>query len=586
MKTIDTFLLFCLDFFHFLLPSIILIIHTIQIQLVGQVILTEVMFDADTLESHNEFVEIYNLGEQSVSLEQWWLGDGSEFDLLIDAGFGLILHPQQFALILDPSYFENSTTYDSLIPENTLILTIDDGSFGSYGWSNTISEPVILISSSGDTVQSYSYSLDNSPGFSDEKIILSEDNSGINWGNSRQFRGTPGTFNSVMASAIDLAIDSLWIDPAFPNAVCEFNMFCLLKNLGVESIFQISVEIYHDLDFNFQVDPGEMILQEQIAEQLVYSATIQRSWTLPGFPAGNQQLGILATVEGDTHSENNQAYLSLRIDFPESPLVINEIMYRPLNDKPEWVELYNKSTNPVDLTNWYFADARDTIMMAKDEKWIAPERFMVLCEDSSLAEDFGLTAEVLLVSASLPSLNNDYDDIKLLSFSKHLVDRVIYSDSWMRRETEAGVSLERIHPDISSSLPGNWAASTAIAGATPGQKNSIYVDKPVDNTLLSINPNPFSPDADGFEDFAIFEYHLPFATGYISIDIFDSAGRRIRRLAVQQPVGPQGNFIWDGTDDSGRICRIGIYIVLFRIAGTQGDSWEEIKKTLILMKRR
>jgi len=216
MKTIEKSLSVASAYFHYLLFEIILIFGMLGIRAESQVILTEVLFDADTLESHNEFVELYNSGQQAISLDQWKLGDGTEFDLLIDAGFGLTLHPQQFALVLDPSYFENSTTYDTLIPPAALILTIEDGSFGSYGWSNTVSEPVSLINASGDTVQSYSYSVDNLPGFSYEKIILNEDNSSVNWSNSLRFRGSPGNFNSVQASQIDLAVDSLWTDPAYP----------------------------------------------------------------------------------------------------------------------------------------------------------------------------------------------------------------------------------------------------------------------------------------------------------------------------------------------------------------------------------
>ena len=585
MRTIEKSLSVAAVYFHYLLSEIILIIGLLCLRVESQVILTEVLFDADTLESHNEFVELYNSGQQAISLDQWKLGDGTEFDFLVDAGFGLTLNPQQFALVLDPSYFENSTTYDTLIPPAALILTIEDGSFGSYGWSNTVSEPVSLINASSDTVQSYSYSVDNLPGFSDEKIILNEDNSSVNWSNSLKFRGSPGNFNSVQASQIDLAVDSLWTDPVFPLSGSNFTFFSMLQNRGIETISGIDIEIYHDQDLDLQPDPEEIILQESIEQQLMHGETLQGSWNIPALFSGEERLGILASTAGDNYLENNQAQLSIQFEFSGSPLVINEIMYQPATDKPEWVELFNKSASPISLKDWYFADSRDTIILARKEKWIDASGFMVLCEDSSLLQDFGLTAQELLVFASFPSLNNDYDDLKLLSFSKRLIDQVIYSDSWMQRETETGISLERIHPDISSSLTENWAACAASAGATPGRRNSIYLDKPIDNTLLSINPNPFSPDGDGFEDYAIFEYHLPFATGYLSIEIFDLAGRRTRALAVQNPVGSNGNFIWDGRDDQGRISRIGLYIVLFRLSSAAGDSFQEIKKTVVLMKR-
>ena len=74
----------------------------------AQIILTEVMFDADTLESHNEFVEIYNLSENPVNLTGWRIGDSTEVDLILGVDTQPIIQPNHYAIILDASYFENS----------------------------------------------------------------------------------------------------------------------------------------------------------------------------------------------------------------------------------------------------------------------------------------------------------------------------------------------------------------------------------------------------------------------------------------------------------------------------------------------
>lgn len=569
----------------FFFSELLVFIHLLTIPLSAQVILTEVMFDPDTLESHNEFVEIYNTGEQSVNLQDWKIGDGIEYDLIVDAGYGLFLHPLQFAVILDPSYFENSTTYDSLLPEAALILTIEDGSFGSYGWSNTKSEPVTLLNSAGDTVQRYWYSPDNLPGFSDEKIIFSEDNSENNWANAQIFRGTPGTFNSVMAAPVDLAIDSVWKEPEFPQSGSFFSLHVVLKNRGIQDIYSFVIEVYNDLNGDQQAGPDEIIFHTEINERLGAGESYQHNCSLSDFAAGDYQIGIQVLAENDAKPENNHLQFNLRIEPEEPLLIINEIMYRPALNQTEWVEFYNKSSNPISVKGWYFADGRDTIIISKTEKLIDGHGYLILSKDSSLIVNYGLASDLLVTSSAFPTLNNDFDDLKIFSFSKRLVDRVLYSNSWMKREVDPGISLERIHPDISSSLADNWAACTAPAGATPGQKNSIYVDKPEEKTLLAIHPNPFSPDADGFEDVAIFEYSLPLATAYISIDIFDMAGRKIRTLINQHPSGPSGNFIWDGTDDNGRVSRIGLYIIYCRILKLNGEPFKEIKKTLVLMKK-
>ena len=55
--------------------------------------------------------------------------------------------PDQFAVILDNGYFENSTDYDSLIPPEALILTINGKTFGSGGLLNSAPETVTLFDS-------------------------------------------------------------------------------------------------------------------------------------------------------------------------------------------------------------------------------------------------------------------------------------------------------------------------------------------------------------------------------------------------------------------------------------------------------
>ena len=79
--------------------------------------------------------------------------------------------PNQFAIILDPGYFEHERIYDSVIPNDALILTISDATFGSSGLANSEAETVSLIDLHGNFVSSYTYTIDNNPHYSDEKII-------------------------------------------------------------------------------------------------------------------------------------------------------------------------------------------------------------------------------------------------------------------------------------------------------------------------------------------------------------------------------------------------------------------------------
>ena len=100
-----------------------------------QVVLNEVMYDPDGSEHHDEFVELKNLSvDEAVNLRGWSVGDGEELDSLLDAGDGLTLGPGQLGLVLDGSYFGNSTAYEH-VPTDAILLTINDRAFGKMGWS-------------------------------------------------------------------------------------------------------------------------------------------------------------------------------------------------------------------------------------------------------------------------------------------------------------------------------------------------------------------------------------------------------------------------------------------------------------------
>ena len=107
----------------------------------AQITFSEIMFDVSSNEYHDEFVEIFNLsGSDSVDISGWNFSDSSGTDQILPHRGGRKIPPESFAIILDGSYFNNSTTYDALIPDSVIILTISDNSFGKSGLSNSMAE--------------------------------------------------------------------------------------------------------------------------------------------------------------------------------------------------------------------------------------------------------------------------------------------------------------------------------------------------------------------------------------------------------------------------------------------------------------
>ncbi len=551
----------------------------------AQVILTEIMVDPDTLEFYNEFVELYNAGNRAVDLHGWRLGDAEELDALVDVGEGTLLRPGQWALVLDAGYFGNSTTYDPLIPEAALLLTIEDGAFGRGGWSNSRSEPVILTDTDGDTVQLFLYPVGGPPGFSLEKIELTPDNSSSNWTFSRWFRGTPGGPNSVSPRELDLAVKrfELLEKPVVEGQSVAFSATVLNQGLREAAATWVA---FYDANGNNWPEPVERVFQDSLPALFPSDSMVVKA-RFPDIPAGIVHFGFAVLLPGDADTTNNEQVVVHPVSPAGLQVVINEILFEPEPGLKEWVELYNPGAVPVDLSRLFFADARDTVQVSQEPSVLEPGGFVVLGADSIIGAQYNLPPGMLVAVQGFPTLNNDFDDLKLITASGLELDRVPYSRGWYGREEVAkGTSLEKINPAFNGRLSTSWAASVSPSGSTPGRQNSIFLNKLPARGQLNIAPNPFSPDGDGVEDFAVFRFELPVETAFVSLRIFDLRGRLVRTLARGQPVASQGQLIWDGKTNKGGTARIGMYLVVLEALSPARQRLLQLKRTVALVKRR
>jgi len=566
------------NFFGAVLLNIFIVFTPIH----AQVILSEIMFDALGSDSHDEFVEIVNLSESvSVELTGWQISDGEGTDTIIEFHKGTILQPGQFALILDPSYFDNSDTYDDLIPEECLVLMIDNTTFGSRGFSNSTAETISLINSDGGIVSQYTYSLGNDQGFSDEKIDLEGSNSLDNWANSKSSFGTPGAPNSVSLLNFDLAVlpDDINFSPKPVQAGQTVIITSTVRNVGKNAVGQFKLTFFEDFNGDSLASIGEELppafeFSETLLPKDSTSFSLQYSNVIPG-----EHL-IFAKIKFDSDEDpiNNIAAKQLFVGFPERTAVVNEIMYSPLSNQPEWIELLNLSSLTISLGKWSVSDS-DTSMRVNfgDNFNLAPNGFFVLAKDSSILDFFN--PPIGSVSKKLPLFNNDFDSVVLYDPSDITVDRVNYNNDW---GGDTGVSLERINPNLASNDSCNWSSSVTISGGTPGEQNSIFTQTLPADADLSISPNPFSPDNDGKEDFTIISYEVPVTTASVNIKIYDLRGRLVRFLANNQPSGSTNSIVWDGHDDNGRLSRIGIYVVFLQVLNAEAGLLRTQKKTVVL----
>ncbi|MFQ5675803.1 MAG: hypothetical protein ACE5G1_07910, partial [bacterium] len=234
----------------------------------------------------------------------------------------------------------------------------------------------------------------------------------------------------------------------------------------------------------------------------------------------------------------------------------------------------------IDLSQWAFSDSdtsRKSLFNANS--LLPPHGFFVVSEDSSILARFNLPRQSFSILKSFPSLNNDFDSVVLYDLAGTVIDRVDYRSDW---GGDLGVSLEKINPGLASSDKTNWSSSVAPAGGTPGETNSIFTQTLPSAADIKIEPNPFSPNNDGIDDFTIVRYELPLTTATINVKIFDLRGRLIRFLANNRAPGATGSIVWDGNDDYGQRARMGIYIVFLQAINAGAGVLKTEKKTVVL----
>lgn len=290
------------------------------------------------------------------------------------------------------------------------------------------------------------------------------------------------------------------------------------------------------------------------------------------FTNGQEHTLTVSEVEdlaGNKISTTTQPFLYFQAQPVSSKdIILSEIFADPSPSvslpEVEFVEIYNRSNNPIDLGGWKFSDGSTVAILPS--KIILPGNYWIIVPAAS-ASSFTPFGNTLGVS-NFPSLNNTGDALTLHTSDNQLIDSVNYNPTWYRDEEKepGGWSLEIIDLNNPCGESDNWTASEAPAGGTPGKQNSVNANKPdlTGPQLLSVSvvntqsllavfdekiEKPVTPDL-----FSI-EPTIP-----ISLADFTTTTLREVRLQLAEPLSTgiiytlsildlrdcSGNFIQDG----------------------------------------
>ncbi len=468
------------------------------------------LFDDDDY----EFIEVKNIGDETLSLEGIEFTRGIEF--AFDDGSVHSLAPGEIVVVV-----KNLRAFSSRYDTAGIKIA---GEFG--GQLNNGGELVVLEDSFGQVIQSINYldfwyPLTDGEGYSLVATQVSATDPYVydasRWQVSDAIDGTPGIDQSslrpgsVVISEVlahTTSPDGGWIElhnassrPVdvggwfLSDTVDELRKYRIADGqvLPAGGYLLLSSREHFGNAANagtliaFSVDPGD---------GAVYLTSANAQGSLGGY---REQAEMVATVADVTIGrldkiDGTAEYVPLCAPTPGlpndspfvGPVVINEIMHSPLTGD-EYIELLNISSQPVQLFDPYHPDK--TWRFTEGVNYKFPEgvilpagayALVVKSDPDIFRERSGLSADTLVLGPYKGALRNEGEAVALNRATSSgprddteypLVDRILYDDiaPWPTLATGFGSSLERRDPSRYGNDAANWTAS--LGGGTAGRAN-------------------------------------------------------------------------------------------------------------------
>jgi hypothetical protein len=555
-------------------------------------VINEIMYDP--LEGQNEWLELYNPTSFPVDIFDWTFGDkptvSGSTNIFSISGTSIIIQPGEFLVIAADSTLLSCFSSLRVSKSNVHLVILNHPGGFSF---NDGGDAIVLKDLTGETIDSVMYlsGWGGQNGKSLERIDFNEPSTLVtNWGTSfDSLGGTPGNINSIARLNYDLMLTNVTqsLVNSYDHIIPMIN--AVVRNTGKLPVSFFSLHFYADTNHSGFGESDELVSTINSIQTLMPGDSVTFSEMFPTLASGELRMLIQISDTLDERQRNNSLWLTVKIGFKSRSLVVNEIMYDPLEGQNEWFELYNRSEVPVDFSQWFFTDRPtmsgniNSFVITSKSEIINTGEYVIISADSTI---FHLYPNLMIPSNDIHvfilnrtagfSLNNDDDALILKDLTGETIDSVAYSFNWHHPDVvdTRGRSLERINPNINSNDRRNWSTCT--------KTNSGATTNTVSSSTISISPNPFSPDGDGFEDFCLVRYNLPMMTSSLNMRIYDIKGRLIRTLANSELAGQQGEIIWDGLSDDKQRARIGVYVIFLEASDGSSGKVVSVKAVAVV----
>ncbi len=541
------------------------------------ILINEIMADPDPPVAlpNGEYVELFNRTGFPVSLRNWSLKFGNNTKPLPP----LTIHPKGYLLVSKDSAYQNYA--------NCALVFTSASSLSNEGTTLTLNDALHHV------IHSVSYS----PGwfegsFKEEggwSLEMTDPGNPCgcsnNWKASRDAAGgTPGKINAACKDNPDLD------PPILVRAVISDSS--LLKVTFSESMDSVSMLSPN----NWIISPGDIhparvvpVSPAFTSAELLFNAVFMHSNTY--------RLRVSENLQ-DCAGNFCDSAVAVRFAIPDivsgHDIIINEVLSDPAGGGSRFIELYNRSEKVIDLQSLVLSSSDTTTGLLPGAMPMMPEGCVLFPGDyiamtsgreNILEKYHSPSPENIIGMAGFPVFGDDSGTVIIARRDNlEIVDRMHYGPDmhYPLLVSREGVSLERTHPDMSSVDKNNWHSAAETAGfATPAFQNSHWVFPGATGHEITITPEIFSPDNDGYNDLLTVILRLVDQDCAVNMSVYDARGRFIRQLANNVLAGSEAFFIWDGMTASGSKAPIGIYVIVTEIIVPDGKV-TRTKRTAIL----
>ncbi len=257
-------------------------------------------------------------------------------------------------------------------------------------------------------------------------------------------------------------------------------------------------------------------------------------------------------------------------------LLINEVLFNPVGDGVDFIEIYNASDTIFDLSLCLLGNKKQTysipyFILHPDSCVAITRDSLVLCGQFECVSPIN----ILQVDKMLP-LPNDSGYVRLM-VDTMLIDSLPYHVNMHHAmlDNVEGISLER-------SNDGTWHSASTIVRATPGYKNSRFIDD--ENNESTSDNNTQETDSNFIKlqssTVHIYDLEMPekvellyrlYNDYRLSVKVYTLAGYPVYTILESELISGEGKLYWDGRRDDSGVLPVGFYVIVAEFYSSEGE---------------